>query len=552
MADELSDRCAGLLSGSYDCVDRIVLNAYFRLGYGAGGFRVWWRRLHDESDAELDNTHLMRMAGRFSRRVRAWAKDNGVPVVDCRQGERKHLLASEYLAGHPDLGTGVFLILVAKAPAPVWDVRITANGKIGNLARRYSYVNHYSFHILDPDWGHLTIKMSGHPPFGAQIMLNGHEYVACQARRGGVAFVKDGNCFTQLADPQRLAQIADTLSHDAAAGRLGQVCDRWIYSACLCFALDTGERARSGFHYNYSVYQAEYSRNLIFRSGAGLDGVFEPMVDRIRSRLDIPAVKTLFGKRSRPRGRGGHIPRQQIAIETPSWDLTVFKVHFGNLTLKAYSKGERVLRLEAIVHNTRDLRCGRILERFAEVTARLHAMVDRFATICDCVDVSFCDDGLLDQLAAPSQLGRVRTGGVDVNRPRIRAVLHAVAALATQPGGFTVADLAAKVTAMTSPASYTTRQAAYDLRKLRGKALVDKPGRTRRYHVPAAAARTITALLTIRDHVIAPILAGTRSPRTATTSAHLTDIDRDYDILRAGMQTLFGHLGIATPTAAAA
>jgi hypothetical protein len=38
-------------------------------------------------------------------------------------------------------------------------------------------VNHYSFHILDPDWGQVTIKMSGHPPFGAQVILNGHEYV---------------------------------------------------------------------------------------------------------------------------------------------------------------------------------------------------------------------------------------------------------------------------------------------------------------------------------------------------------------------------------------
>jgi hypothetical protein len=40
-------------------------------------------------------------------------------------------------------------------------------------------------------------------------------------------------------------------------------------------------------------------------------------------------------------------------IETRSFDLTVFKVHFGFLTLKAYSKGEHVLRFEAVVHNTR-------------------------------------------------------------------------------------------------------------------------------------------------------------------------------------------------------
>ena len=29
--------------------------------------------------------------------------------------------------------------------------------------------------------------MSGHPPFGAQVILNGHDYVACQARRAGVS-----------------------------------------------------------------------------------------------------------------------------------------------------------------------------------------------------------------------------------------------------------------------------------------------------------------------------------------------------------------------------
>jgi hypothetical protein len=49
------------------------------------------------------------------------------------------------------------------------------------------YVNHYSFHILDPDWGHLTIKISGHPPFPAQVILNGHEYVACQASPGSAS-----------------------------------------------------------------------------------------------------------------------------------------------------------------------------------------------------------------------------------------------------------------------------------------------------------------------------------------------------------------------------
>jgi hypothetical protein len=178
-------------------------------------------------------------------------------------------------------------------------------------------------------------------------------------------------------------------------------------------------------------------------------------------------------------------------------------------------------------------------------------MAGRFCTMLDCVDTGFIPDGTLDQLPLPSQVGATRTGGIDLNKPRIRAVLAAVLALAPAPGGFTVADLAARVSAMTGPAGYTIRQAAYDLRKLRGKNLIIKPGRTRRYQVPPDAVRTITALLTLRDHVIAPILAGIRSPRRGRPPAHWTRVDRDYQTLRIGMQTLFRDLGIETLPAAA-
>src|SRR5207244_6825736 len=103
----------------------------------------------------------------------------------------------------------------------------------------------------------------------------------------------------------------------------------------------------------------------------------------------------------------------------------------------------------------------------------------------------------------------------------------------------------------TRKAGTTTRQAVYALRNPRGKQLINKPTRTRRYHVPPHAARTISALLTLRDHVIAPILAGVRSPRMGRKPKIWTAVDRDYETLRIGMQTLFRHVGIETLTAAA-
>jgi hypothetical protein len=50
------------------------------------------------------------MAGRFSRRVHAYAKRRQIPLRHCAPGERKHELAEQYRPQDPTF-TGVFLIL---------------------------------------------------------------------------------------------------------------------------------------------------------------------------------------------------------------------------------------------------------------------------------------------------------------------------------------------------------------------------------------------------------------------------------------------------------
>jgi hypothetical protein len=138
------------------------------------------------------------------------------------------------------------------------------------------------------------------------VILNGHEYVVVTAQDAGMGFAKEGNCFTRVDEPDRLAQIADTLSQPGTIGRLSQVIDCWICTACLCFGLDLDEQRRSGFGYGYaySVYQVEYSRNLIFESGRVMERAFDIVVDRTRSRIDGSKLRALFGVGQRPCWRG--------------------------------------------------------------------------------------------------------------------------------------------------------------------------------------------------------------------------------------------------------
>jgi len=172
--------------------------------------------------------------------------------------------------------------------------------------------------------------------------------VRSEANKRHLSFTKEGHCFTQLTDAARLATIADTLAEPETIGRLIQVCEWWIYSACVCFALDIEEQERTGFRYAYSVYQVEYSRNLLFHLGGQVEQVFERMVDRTRARLDVSRVRTMFGAKRRPRltRRRETEPRLAVVVETLEYGLAVFKVHFGDLTSRRTLKASACFALK--------------------------------------------------------------------------------------------------------------------------------------------------------------------------------------------------------------
>ena len=108
------------------------------------------------------------------------------------------------------------------------------------------------------------------------------------------------------------------MSESRTIGRLRQVCEAWIYSACLCFALDLDEQQHSGFRYHYSVYQVEYSRNLIFRSGGQMEEIFQGLMDRTRTHLDIKQLKPIFGVKARPHwDRKGQKHQFEVVVEKP-------------------------------------------------------------------------------------------------------------------------------------------------------------------------------------------------------------------------------------------
>lgn len=539
------------ISWHYDCVDRIVLNGMFLLGQSPGGFRYWWRELFG-SDENLSDESMRKLAGDFARRIYGWARKSGVPVLESSKGERKDELAFPYvLKAEEAQRPGVFLVVSGLAPAPVWRVKRNPSGAISNIHREkpWPFVKHWHFHIWDEQWGHVIVRVCGYPPYGLQVILNGHEWVKRQLGARAIGFQTDGNAFA-AGDIGRIRYWSRRLMGESGADALAEVCRRWVYSSVLCFAMHSEERRRTGFEYDWRIFQLEYSRNYLFHSGRAMGEIHNGMIDRNRGRLGVREVKTIFGVRGRPhqRLRDANEPRgrRDTAFKTVKeleHDLSVFKLHWGNSTLKVYDKGARLLRVEAVEHNIRKTKTRGRLECWAQIVQGLGDRVVRFINTLELLDHGMLDMGCFEAMRKPSLRGLRRLAGIDLDNARMRHAVEALISLAPKPEGFTRTDLVNKVKERSGGHGYTKRQASYDMSKLRGKGVILKVPKSRRYRIVDRKLQQLATLHTVREKVLKPLHA--KAGRGIRQPIHFqTPEDQCLERLRSEMCELFDCLNI--------
>jgi hypothetical protein len=172
------------------------------------------------------------------------------------------------------------------------------------------------------------------------------------------------------------------------------------------------------------------------------------------------------------------------------------------MTVKIYSKGERVLRIEVIVHNTRDLPCGRDT-KFPGIIESLKAILERFLAVLRSVDVSFIDAGKLELAAKVREI----MGNGDI--------------------------------------PYQSRQASYDLKKLRGKELVCPIQHSRRYQATLEGLRTMAAFIVLREKVLIPLLASGGKRKAGPKPRNRSPMDIHCDNIQIEMQKIFQTMNIA-------
>src|ERR1700674_5573536 len=194
---------------------------------------------------------------------------------------------------------------------------------------------HYYFYFIDDELGLCYLRVPTWAPFGLQFYCNGHGAVARALKREGIGFVQADNAFLRIADVDRAQAIADALSPDMLHERL----DR--YAQWLCPVLDV-----FGQTYHWSLRQAEYSTDLMFRSQQTLVPLYDVLSRQAVLAAHAGKVAGFLGKKVTP----------QLAQEIGSRLSTriegrCIKHHMGVASVKVYDKFSHVLRIETTIND---------------------------------------------------------------------------------------------------------------------------------------------------------------------------------------------------------
>jgi hypothetical protein len=410
-------------------------------------------------------------------------------------------------------------------------------GHFVELAERY--VNLYYFYLRDAELGRLWLRVCPYFPFNAQVCLNGHEWLARQLQRQGIAFRQADNAFVACDDPGRLQQLADAFGPEQIRAGVEPCLARWVPY------FREAERAL-GYRHRLFLAQVEYCQNLIFHRAAALDRLFSRLLDHNRGIGQPEKLAVIFGrKRFRPDTRTG-----ESAVTITPLKTAVLRARLEGTSVKQYVKDRVLLRTESASYPLRDLSVPKDIQNLPKVRAILGGSNERFQEAQQDVLASYVDRGQLQQLrqAAVSPQGR-RTPGLRLDDPRLLAVLQALTNFVylIGRGGFRTRELLADVQRALDRPDYQLSQLRYDLAKRRGKGLVTRLKGTQRYELSSEGYRLAVLYQKLYHRLYGPLTAAVLEPVAADArvpGSRRARLDRLYEAVDKALQKLSAGVGL--------
>lgn len=193
---------------------------------------------------------------------------------------------------------------------------------------------HYYIYAIDPEIGLIYLRIPTWAPFRLQFYCNGHNWLARQLDRAQINYTLLDNTFTHVSAPSRAQQLANELDPQ----QLMQRCQYWASQWCA-----VSERWPE---IHWSISQAEYAMDLVFKQPALLRDLYQGIVRTAVCEIDAACIYRFFGKNLTASSSQEVQSRLDTRIQG-----TRLKHSIGRQSVKVYDKAGLVLRIESVSHD---------------------------------------------------------------------------------------------------------------------------------------------------------------------------------------------------------
>lgn len=481
-----------------ECIDRMYMNVYVPTLQTPGG-AAWFFR-HVRGNPVPSSALMAPMTRGFVQAIEAFAQEEGVDLIAFKRGERKDDRTQQYLREWSG-EEGVLYVGKIQEKARVMRTQSSTDAATGQrstqLVAATAMPNAYYFYLYDDDFGPLFIKFCSYFPYNARLCINGHEYVKRQLDKRGIAYEALDNGILSCEDPETLRKICEEVTDS----RIERLLRKWLRRLPHPF---TAEDQSAGIRYDISILQAEFSLTQVFDRPVQGRVFFEEV---IRENLDMgrsDQVQLIFNRRITKRTPSRFRTRVITDGVVPS-----LHIDYKKTRIKQYFKEGRALRTETIINDAYDFEVGRRLGNL-EKLKKLGLQANR-RLLCVQRLSHDCTLGLeaVEALQAPAIVDGQRSAALRFGDRRIQALMGALLAFSLLPGGFTNADLRARMAPLMghSVEEWTSGRMTYDLRRLRLRGLIARLPRSRKYRITKEGMRTALCYHRIYHRVLQPTMS---------------------------------------------
>lgn len=329
----LTQQYGSEVEGELSCFDRVVFFGTFQT---IGWPEAMGQYLHSAgiSFLEYAKKHANTLRLEVAEHIRRKAKKAGLEIVEVKKGERKEAVVERLLekrGRHP----GVICVLGAMEGCRCYKVGKDKEKGFLRLESGPGKCQHYYIYFIDREFGLCHLRIPTWAPFRLQACCNGHDWLERQLRAKGIKFIKEDNCFTHVGDYAAAQALALKFDPQRLHAMLGKMAEAWV-----------AVYDRFGKSLHWSIAQAEWSLDIIFKKEDVLPGLYRQIVRTAAIEVECADIYRFFGKRPSSRGTAERSSRLQTLVQG-----TRLKHTLGPTSLKMYDKGSRVLRIECTTHD---------------------------------------------------------------------------------------------------------------------------------------------------------------------------------------------------------